>query len=76
MTFKSGDRVVKNPETWTPSEFDGWGAGEGVGVVVEPPFILCVDQVDVVWPGGREFRMTAELLPAPIPPVNSAFDEG
>jgi hypothetical protein len=34
--FKLGDRVIKNPATWRPSEFDGWGAGLGVGVVVDP----------------------------------------
>jgi hypothetical protein len=35
--MKIGDRVVKNPETWMPSEFDAWGAGVGVGVIVASP---------------------------------------
>ena len=73
--FKIGDRVVKNPATWRPSEFDGWGAGEGVGVIADPPWEDHIDGVwpganeepcvDVVWPAGRAFQYTAELLPAP-----------
>jgi len=42
-----GDRVVKNPETWTANEFDSWGRGVGVGVVVDPPFPLDENSVDV-----------------------------
>lgn len=77
--FKIGDRVIKNPATWLPSEFDQWGAGEGVGVVVEPPWshdngvfdggggaeAECVPCVDVRWPHGRAFQRCDELLPAP-----------
>lgn len=62
-TFKVGDRVIKNPLTWKPSEFDGWGAGLGIGVVVEPPFDLDDGQVDVRWPTGRCFQEETELLP-------------
>ena len=31
-----GTKVIKNPDTWVPTEFDGWGRGEGVGTIVEP----------------------------------------
>jgi hypothetical protein len=65
--FQVGDRVVRNPVTWTPTEFDGWGAGECVGVVVEPPFALDDGVVDIRWPGGRCFQREEELLPAPGP---------
>lgn len=61
--FKIGDRVVRNPETWIPSEFDEW-AGQGVGEVVEPPFPLDADVVDVRWPDGRCFQNETELLPS------------
>lgn len=27
MTFKVGDKVIKNPATWRKSDFDRWGAG-------------------------------------------------
>lgn len=60
--FAVGSLVKKNIETWTPSEFDEWGAGEGVGMIVDPPFDLGDDMVDVVWPNGREFRLTNELV--------------
>lgn len=45
--LKVGDRVVRNPATWLPNEFDSWGRGIGIGVVVEPPFVLDSDEVDV-----------------------------
>jgi len=63
--FAVGDRVVRNPATWQPNDFDLWGRGVGVGVVVEPPFALGPDEADVRWPGGRCFEWTAQLLPAP-----------
>lgn len=62
--FQIGDQVVKNPATWQPCEFDAWGRGEGVGVVVESPIPLDADQVDVRWPGGRCFESVHGLLPA------------
>ena len=68
--FAVGDRVVRNPVTWRPNEFDSWGRGVGVGVVVEPPFPLEPDEADVMWPGGRCFERAAQLLPAP--PVSDA----
>jgi hypothetical protein len=66
MTFQVGDRVVRNPATWEPNDFDSWGRGVGVGLVVEPPFPLGPDEVDVRWPGGRCFEWVEQLLPAPV----------
>jgi hypothetical protein len=63
--FQVGDRVVKNPATWRPNDFDAWGRGQGVGLVVEPPFALDPSEVDVRWPAGRCFEFEAQLLPAP-----------
>lgn len=65
MQFKIGDRVIKNPETWHANEFDSWGRGVGGGIVVEPPFPLEKDSVDVRWPAGRCFELVEELLTAP-----------
>lgn len=63
--FRVGDRVVKNPVTWQPNDFDSWGRGIGIGVVVVPPYPLDSDEADVRWPGGRCFESVRELLPAP-----------
>jgi len=62
--FKIGDYVKKNPESWIQSDFDGWGRGIGIGIVVEPPFEMDKNEVDVRWKGGRCFENTEELLPA------------
>jgi hypothetical protein len=64
--FAIGDRVVKNPAMWKPNAFDDWGRGEGVGVVVEPPYHMYDDKVDVRWPHGRCFESTDQLLRAPL----------
>lgn len=64
--FEVGNRVVRNPATWQPNDFDSWGRGVGVGVVVEPPFALDPDDVDVHWPGGRCFESVGQLLPVPV----------
>ncbi len=68
LPFHVGDRVIKNPATWQPNAFDSWGRGLGVGVVVEPPFPLDPNEVDVRWPAGRCFEEAAGLLPAPAEP--------
>ena len=60
--FKIGDKVVKNPSTWGPNDFDAWGRGIGIGEVVAPPIELESDVVDVRWPGGRCFERVADLL--------------
>ena len=65
MTFNVGDRVVKNAETWEANDFDSWGRGEGIGIVVLPPFSLEHNAVDVRWPNGRCFERVEGLLPAP-----------
>jgi hypothetical protein len=62
MKLKVGDKVKKNPEMWTENEFDSWGRGEGMGEVVEPPFDLGPDDVDVRWPAGRCFERRSGLL--------------
>ena len=60
--LKIGDRVIRNPATWQPNEFDSWGRGIGIGGVVEPPFVLDSDEVDVRWQGGRCFESITQLL--------------
>lgn len=77
--FAIGDLVIRNRETWVVNDFDGWGRGEGVGIVVEPPFELEPDSVDVRWPHGRCFEDVRGLLPAPPgsrPPHTPATDPG
>ncbi len=64
MKIRIGDFVKKNPENWIKNDFDTWGRGIGVGVVVEPPFEMEDDEVDVRWPRGRCFENTSQLLPA------------
>jgi hypothetical protein len=68
VQLQVGDRVVRSPTTWQPNDFDSWGRGVGVGQVVEPPFPLGPDEVDVRWPGGRCFEWVEQLLPAPPEP--------
>jgi len=60
-TFQIGDKVIKNEKTWIPSDFDNWGRGEGIGVIIKPPFELDEGEVDVMWNGGRCFEYTREL---------------
>jgi hypothetical protein len=59
VTFKPGDKVKKNPATWTAyPEVDVYGRGEGVGVVVDAQWD---DFVDVRWDGGRYYENVDEL---------------
>ena len=64
MGYKIGDYVKKNEAKWEENDFDSWGRGLGIGVVVEPPFPVEDNEVDVRWPGGRCFESTTQLLPA------------
>jgi len=64
MNYEIGDFVKKNPENWVKNDFDSWGRGIGIAVVVEPPFPIEDGEVDVRWPGGRCFENTVQLLPA------------
>ena len=64
MKYNVGDFVKKNPENWVKNDFDSWGRGIGVAVVVEPPFSMNDNEVDVRWLGGRCFEETNQLLPA------------
>ena len=59
--MKIGDKVVKNQLTWTENDFDSWGRGIGVGVIVTPPFLLPDDEVDVQWEAGRCFEKVKGL---------------
>ena len=64
--WRPGQRVVKNPARWVASDFDGWGRGQGVGIIVQAPYdVSDVNMVDVRWPGGRCFEAVDQLLPAP-----------
>lgn len=74
--FSIGDRVVKNPATWVANDFDTWGRGVGVGLVVEPPFPMLEHEVDVRWPHGRCFELVAQLLPAPVAATGTAESAG
>lgn len=66
MSFKVGDKVIKNPATWVANDFDGWGRGIGVGEVVEPPFPMDdLGMVEVRWPAGRCGELCVGLLAAP-----------
>jgi len=73
-TLPVGTRVIRNPATWQPNEFDSWGRGEGIGTVVEPPFPLDPTEVDVRWPTGRCFESLSglQILDAVAPPRQNA----
>lgn len=62
MRPKVGDKVVKNKENWKPNPFDLWGRGEGKGLVVEPPYSLGTESIDVRWPGGRCFENLDQVI--------------
>ena len=56
--------VGKNPDSWVSNDFDSWGRGVGIGQIVDPPYELNENEVDVRWPGGRCFEKVDQLLPA------------
>lgn len=60
--MRPGTKVIKNPDTWIPNDFDSWGRGEGIGIVVPPPYPMGRHEVDVRWPGGRCFEETKQIL--------------
>ena len=64
LIYQVGDYVVKNPSNWVANDFDSWGRGIGIGRVVESPFDLQDNEVDVRWPAGRCFEYVEQLLPA------------
>lgn len=64
MSYEIGTYVKKNPKTWNVSEFDSWGRGVGVAIIVEPPFEMSDNEIDVRWLGGRCFEDTDGILPA------------
>lgn len=51
--FEVNDKIVKNEENWIPNDFDSWGRGEGVGLIVEVYPESNSSYVDVRWPGGK-----------------------
>lgn len=60
--MKVGTRVIRNPKNWKPNDFDLWGRGKGVGVIVEPPFEMEEGGVDVKWPDGRCFENKDQII--------------
>lgn len=62
--FNVGDRVRKNSATWQRQDFDPAGRGDGIGVVLEPPFLLQDTSVAVAWPECRSLELVTGLLPA------------
>jgi len=62
MKFNIGDKVAKNEETWIKNDFDSWGRGLGIGIIVEPPFEIDDDEVDVKWSAGKCFEVIDQLI--------------
>ena len=60
--MRAGTKVIKNPETWLPNEFDVDGRGQGIGYVVIPPYPLGRDQYQIVWNGTRYFEYTNQII--------------
>lgn len=40
--MKVGDKVIKNVNTWIPSDFDSWGRGIGIGEVIFVDYFIGV----------------------------------
>jgi hypothetical protein len=60
--MKVGTRVIRNPQSWLPNDFDLWGRGKGIGTVVEPPFEMNEGSVDIRWPDGRCFETEDQII--------------
>ena len=63
IKMKIGDKVVKNNKYWMASDFDWWGAGIGIGKIVQ----IDIDEddkliLDIKWPYGRCFNMSHEII--------------
>ena len=56
MSLPVGTRVKKRQSEWLANDFDDWGRGEGIGIVVEAPIEMVAGEVDVQWPNGRCFE--------------------
>lgn len=62
--FKVGDKVIPNHDKWIGSEFDQYIFSDEkypIGTIVEPPFEVDQEIVDVRWPNGRYFQNIKEL---------------
>jgi hypothetical protein len=63
MELVIGDKVIRNDRTWIVNEFDGWGRGVGIGVVVDIPFTTDSDIiVDVRWEHGRCYESINQII--------------
>ena len=47
--FKIGDNVVKNKDFWVTNDFDQWGRGNGIGIIIE----VFDTHLDIRWPAGK-----------------------
>jgi hypothetical protein len=58
--YNLGERVVKNEKNWIVNDFDGWGRGEGIGIVVDvmPDW---GEGVDVRWDNGRCYERLEQI---------------
>lgn len=61
ILYSTGTRVVKEERFWIESEFDFWGAGLGVGIIVNDEESLGGSYVDVKWPNGKAYQNINEL---------------
>lgn len=57
-----GRKVIKNSEKWVENEFDKWGRGVGIGIVVKSCFDLKEGELDIKWPSGSCFENIEEVL--------------
>jgi len=57
-SFRINDKVIKNPIKWISNDFDQWGRGIGIGIVLETS-----DDgiIDVRWPAGVCYESIEQL---------------